>query len=182
MEWLWYKALGNSMQLWHFCMHRFVYMFMCRGCTGIHLHICKSVWRPKDQMSSLQWDRPCFQMSLTGLEFVKLLKLLDQWTQRCAYLCVPSKFLPLWQVILVWALGLQLSFLCFVSQTLYWRVPMLCSPDFFFDSRVLLENLPRTPSLMGGSVASIIYSPNSTEAGNNGACLLSSVSISEPAP
>lgn len=112
MEWLWYKALGNSMQLWYFCMHRFVYMFMCRGYTGIHLHICKSVWRPKDQMSSLQWDRPCFQMSLTGLEFVKLLKLLDQWTQRCAYLCVPSKFLPLWQVILVWALGLQLSLLC----------------------------------------------------------------------
>jgi hypothetical protein len=35
---------------------------------------------------------------------------------------------------------------------------------------------------MGGSIASIIYSPNSTEAGNNGACLLSNVTISEPAP
>lgn len=35
---------------------------------------------------------------------------------------------------------------------------------------------------MGGSVTSIIYSPNSTEAGDNAVCLLSGVNISEPVP
>lgn len=153
----------------------------------MHIHGCVYLWRPEDNLK-------CHLAGGIHPSLRQGLSLAWSLSSNLSSLVVEPKDLPI-SASLANSCQHDWHFQCgFWGFKLACCVckanPLLTEPLSLISSIFLSQGPVRKAaqdlSVLGGSVAPIICSPNNTEsqaeAGNNGACLCGSINISEPAP